>query len=127
MMTGETHTVHCVRSEFWGWVPVLGSAHRDAEIGVPDLHWHVDPRFFSDELLERWLEASCTQDPSEALRYGVTHAEVLEQADRQMLVQRQMPTYPDKPYSWMPCLEAAYQNDRIDPERPVCPHRKNDR
>lgn len=93
----------CARSALMdadGWVPVLGSKHRDAEhIEFPDEHYHVDWRFVGARGYRNVMATSfaphgsvLTSDGSDPWNRGVHRASEL----RRIKCKREMPIFPSR-------------------------------
>ncbi len=58
-VVGETYVVPCVVAQVGERparaVPIWGELHSDAELGVPQKHFHVDHRFLNDEEFNFWF------------------------------------------------------------------------
>lgn len=96
--------------------PVLGPVHEDAAIiGTPDLHYHLDPRFLCPVDEATWGPAGdvfrivmgTRMVEAEALLPATCWSSTIE--------------YPRHRMSWLPRLEEAYAEARVDCR--TCPHR----
>ncbi len=53
-ITGKEYIVDCIFAYPLGDTPVIGIAHRDPELGVDTIHYHIDDRFVSDDDLRKY-------------------------------------------------------------------------
>ncbi len=155
---GKRYPVRCVRiwkcrdgerkladlqyADRYGWVPVIGPEHEDAEhINFPHLHYHVDLRFVAahafnarlyalkwaypgkseEEYLGRLLGLPVTTKDADPVRFDGLVIET-EVGTRPLLCKRAMPTFPRAIARWIPQLETAYAECQLKPGL-VCPHR----
>jgi hypothetical protein len=114
-------------------IPVLGSLHEDnAYIGFSSWHYHFDLRFLPDKQIRdrvgyyyrRGPSPVCT--PEQFMMSVVTTEHTAGHiAERRMKCRRRMPDFPVTTgvtyKEWMPALEAAFANTRLNCAR--CPHR----
>ncbi len=120
-----------------GWWPVNGRLHDDADIGVPEEHYHFDPRFmtkrqFASKVrfwvrrVELLMPPGSRSDESDVLLSVLPDSEPrsLRQDHRRMTCVRAMPTFPrDRVLSsWLPGLEEAHK-DVVAKNCRTCPHR----
>lgn len=124
----------------YGWWPLNGRPHDDADIGVPEEHYHFDARFLSHRQfinrVEFWKRRIATEGlPTCPLEKAVlasilplhsqgADAPPLHQAYRRLTCRRAMPTFPREliQASWLPRLEDSYANAVAKGCR-TCPHR----
>lgn len=110
----------------WGWWPINGQKHDDAELGVPQLHYHYDPRFMSERQYRQkeacWGGAVLASIlPSTVARSG--SAVTVKVMDRRMTCKRPMPLFPrNRNPPWLPDLESRYA-DVVAKGCVTCPHR----
>ncbi len=108
---GRRYWVQCAfvpksATVLWGWWPINGQKHDDAELGVP----------------QRWGEAVLASIlPSTVIRTG---SEVtIKVADRRLTCRRDMPLFPrNRNPPWLPDLESRYA-DVVAKGCVTCPHR----
>lgn len=119
-----------VRREFFGekWVPVIGSKHRDRELGVEWDHWHIDWRFASERMFVGCSRGSTGQPHSSVInndsmddwRPSLTGVPELKHRK----CRRVMPDFPVLPKQPWAAMEAAQRTrcDRLK-DGHTCPHR----
>ena len=109
-MIGQRYSVPCVRTRIdrlgLRWVPIMGPAHRDVEhIGLPNLHWHHDYRFFSPAVYRHMcrnrdnpfgaVEYACEKEHStEQGGSGCDESEYREVTYRKLICYRVTPVFP---------------------------------
>lgn len=134
---GQTYMVRSVMAKIFSQeepVPVIGTAHSDKAYGFgEDKHWHLDYRFLSERIYQGFVkqvraeDAMYVNDKAETvLRYVVDHDNVdfEERAvKRPFKYLRKMPVYPIQSCNWMVEALSKFAGKKIDPKRPVCPHR----
>lgn len=57
---GLVYRVPCIRVDrqgYSGWVPILGPAHSDPELGLREPHYHYDLRFISERQFRRLFKS----------------------------------------------------------------------
>lgn len=121
----------------WGWWPINGQKHDDADIGVPQVHYHYDPRFMSERqfrlrevaalpgaILASILPAAVAPKSSTTIWMDDGSKRVaLTVEHRRMTCKRAMPLFPrDRNPPWLPDLESKYANVVAKGCR-TCPHR----
>lgn len=123
-------------------VPVVGPLHEDARfIKFPDLHWHPDRRFVT----QQWLDAQIhdhwavvlTPNPRRRLLSHLSRLQrrpvfsepspdpqVIDGGRRRLKCRRLIGSFvaAGRPPSWLKDLEPAYANQRLR-DGHVCPHR----
>lgn len=141
---GQRYLVPCVLvpregigSTPFGWWPVNGRLHDDADLGVPQQHYHFDPRFMSTRQFECRMKfwerrVELLDLPHEIAKSDVL-ASILPQPKnilslryqvRRMTCMREMPLFPRPRVmsTWLPGLEERYA-DKIAKDCRTCPHR----
>jgi len=112
------------------WLPVIGPQHNDTEfLGVPDMHYHFDLRFFNQRLVQLLAIGEC--GARSVLRSVAGVEGILEgPVNRRLKCQRQMPLYPleverydghVEGFRVLAEFERAYSKERVTCGR--CPHR----
>lgn len=145
---GQRYRVPCVRSlADYGrkrWLPVIGSVHQDAELGIKFDHLHYDPRFMSDACIV-WLAGGNPYLPRGKAAAGnawkaLIYIRTIPRAEapvaltvRVLTCYREMPRFPARkprtgPLTWESApvarvLEPLYQDVRLPVGCRVCPHR----
>jgi hypothetical protein len=86
-------------------------------------HYHHDARFLSDEDLVRFMGRG--DDIAAAAILGNLLQEFTDGPElHEKECFRQMPNFIRPPRAYLPALEERYKDACIDPENPICPHRK---
>ena len=125
VQVGRYYLVPCAKLKYMGrWLPIIGPLHEDAKfINFPHQHWHYDPRFMSDATLRRCLAFSNGQILTQVLHPLPTDQGLTLKRRK---CHRLMPEFPWMHPRWqgnLGRLEDAYATRRVDPERPICPHK----
>jgi hypothetical protein len=130
-IVGRYYLVPCLPNAYGSYVPVQGPEHDDKEIiGVDKLHYHYDPRFAPEWLLEDVCDWSIYARQlivrrEEYLMISITHSEGFEVKEKRRKCLRRMPVFPivikTNVAPWMPALEAAYKDKPLNCNR--CPHK----
>lgn len=138
---GKRFAIQCVHGRLYdhiAWWPVMGEAHRDAEIvNFPHLHYHVDWRFVSDRTYQRHVGRPSRGEsinahvvplmllPRLAPNTAMDDAphEIVSKV-RRLKCKRMLPAYPHGLTGWMNALAAHYAGACL--KRGVCPHRGYD-
>lgn len=124
-VVGRFYLVPCVRLRLTGggtsWWPTQGPPHEDADIGVPQVHYHHDPRFWTKAQLSGWLR------PLPLVLGSVTEkAAILEgPAYMRRRCSGSMPIFPRERVQdlWLPALEQTHAAATLRGACKVCPHR----
>jgi hypothetical protein len=126
------YRVLCVHvwAKFYGeeWVPVIGSKHRDLELGVDREHWHIDWRFASEKMFvgcSRGIAGHphghvISNDNPDQFKQSLTGLPVVKRRK----CHRVMPDFPVQPRQPWAAMEAAQRTrcDRLK-DGHTCPHR----
>jgi glycine/D-amino acid oxidase-like deaminating enzyme len=126
VVIGQSYAVPCIKMED-EWFGVLGPLHEDVDILGPQAtaHYHYDPRFLSDEELVRFTGAPPENDMAAPFILAHLLKEFTDGPElREKECFRQMPNFIRAPRGYIPALEERYKDACIDPENPICPHRK---
>jgi hypothetical protein len=132
-VVGAFYLVPCifVPFGFYGikWVPVIGTEHRDAELGADWDHWHVDWRFVPDKTLRQAESPLVNNSPhgkvisntsADRGRHELTRAPEL----KRRLCRRTMPEHPAKPRpAWAAMEEGQRSRCNKLKDGHICPHR----
>ncbi|MEG4596045.1 hypothetical protein QUB00_30165 [Microcoleus sp. F8_C2] len=129
---GQAASVLCVKSRMYTSVnrdyqlfsalPILPyDPHSDGKIiGFPDLHFHYDYRFWSDQLIKEvfndWMYETPEDWPSRIQR---AEDVIGEPFLKKMVCVREMPFLAPS-YNFIPALEEAYKDHT--PVNDICPH-----
>lgn len=73
-VVGEFYLVPCVWVNRSVWMPIVGSWHSDAELGVDNEHYHFDVRFVPDEELTTSPKFSSDVSTLGALAMNIRYA-----------------------------------------------------
>lgn len=120
---GERYLVPAILYRSWFvqrnfWVPVLGPAHADEDLGTHFEHFHYDHRFFN--VSQRFLGRGRWR---EIPNYNVAAGKqvVKGPVNRPMTCVKEMPLYPSIPDSVVKHLVPKYAGKKLSCMR--CPHR----
>jgi len=122
---GRYYRVPCV-SVSWceQGLPVIGSPHVDPEINplIPS-HYHYDVRFMSEKLVAHLAWSGWDETAERKLLVQVILGAGHHPVRKLRKCRRQMPDFLWERAAYLPALERMFHLMRVNPERPVCPHR----
>lgn len=133
-VVGKTYMVPCASNEesprFYS--PVIGVPHNDSKYGFGEFcHLHYDFRFLPEDEMKHVREraekdaSSCSYAEPSVFLWVVDATESTKIWWTEMKCLRQMPTNPLETCGFMVrALEPHFKDQKIDPKRPVCPHRQ---